>query len=114
MEDPNCIAIRKIFVLEFLCALVESDGDLLLLFLTSDPGIKNGLLLEVEVIVLDFQSNIYFEIDESCRIERDVSIDVLLVVEATLKIEKTILGRYFHEFKDVLIRVIVFDVGDVL
>ena len=54
MEDPNSIAIIDIFVVHLLSRLVEPYGDLLLFFLRCGPGIEDGLLLEVEVVVLDF------------------------------------------------------------
>jgi hypothetical protein len=84
VEDPYCIPITEIFILHFLRCLIQPYRNLLLLFLRGGPGIKDRFLLEVQIVVLDLQALIDFDIEKGCRIERDVDIDILLIVEAGL------------------------------
>lgn len=114
MEDPNCVSIADIFVVLFLCALVESDGDLLLLLFGSGPGVEDGLLFEVEIVVLDFESLVDLDVEEGGGVEGDVGVDVLLVVEAGLEIEDAELAGDFEQFQNVLVGLFVFDVGEIL
>lgn len=76
----------------------EPDGDLLFFLFGSGPGVEDGLFLKIEVVVLDFQPLINLDIEESGRVEGDVDVDILLVVEAALQIEDAELGGYFQEF----------------
>lgn len=98
MEDPDGIAIADVLVLEFLGSLEEPDGDLLFLLFGGGPGVEDGLLLEIEVVVLDLQPLINLDIEEGSRVEGDVHVDILLVVEAAFQIEDAELGGYFQEF----------------
>lgn len=98
MEDPHCVSIADIFVLKFFCTLVESDWYLLFFFFWGDPGVENGLFFEIKVVIFDFESDINFEVDESCWVEGYVGVDVFLVVEAGIEIEYAVFGGYLNEF----------------
>lgn len=95
VEYPDSIAVTDVLVLEFLSCLEESDGDLLFLLFRGGPGIEDRLLLEVEVVVLDLKSLIDLDIEKGSRVEGDVDVDVLLIIEATFQIEDAELGGYF-------------------
>jgi len=114
MENPDCVSIAKIFVLELLCTLVKSYWNLLLLLLRSYPGIENWLFFEIEIKIFDLQANINLEVKISSWVERYVSIDIFLVVEARIKVEDAEFSGYFHELKDILVRLFVFYVSQVL
>ena len=96
MKNPDSIPITNIFILQFLSTAIQSNGNLLFIFFRSDPGIKHAFLFEIEVIILDFQPHIYLQIDESCRIEGNIGIDIFLIIEAGIKVEDAILGRYLY------------------
>jgi hypothetical protein len=93
--------------------LEEPDRDLLFFLFGSGPGVEDGLLLEIEVVVLDLQSLINLDIEEGGRIEGYVDVDILLVVEAALQIEDAELGGYFQQFQDVLVGLFIFYVSQV-
>ena len=114
MEYPNSIAVVDVFVVHLLSRLVEPYGDLLLFFLVCGPGIEDGLLLEVEVVVLDFKALVDLDVEEGRRVEGDVDVDVLLVVEAGLEVEDAELGGYLQQLEDVLVSLLVLEVGEVL
>jgi hypothetical protein len=114
MENPNGVAVTDVLIILLLRTLVQPDRNLLLLLLRSNPRIENRLLLEIEVVILDLEALIDLDIEEGGRIEGDVGVDVLLVVEARLEVEHTELAGDFQQFEDVLVGLLVLDVGQVL
>ena len=114
MEDPDSIAIAEIFILHFLCSLIQPNGNLLLLLLGSGPSIKDGLLLEVQIVILDFQPLVNLDVEEGCGVERDVDVDILLVIEARLQVEDAKLGGNLQQFQNVLVGLLILDVGEIL
>jgi hypothetical protein len=113
VKNPNCITIPNIFIFQLFSSLVQSDRYLLFLLFGCGPSVKNGLFFEIEVIVLDLKSFIYFYIEECSRIERNVYIDILLVVEARFQVEDAKLGGYFEQFEYVLICLFIFYVSEI-
>jgi len=81
---------------------------LLFFFLRCNPGIENGLFLKVQVVILYLKSFIYFDVEESCRVKRDVGVDVLLIVEAGLEIKYAELAGDLQQFKDILVGLFIF------
>ena len=114
MKDPNSIAIVNIFIVHLLSRLVKPYRNLLLFLFGSSPGIENGLLLEVEVVVLDFQALVDLDVEEGCGVEGDVYVDVLLVVEAGLQVEDAELGGYLQQLQNVFVGLLVLEVSEVL
>jgi hypothetical protein len=67
----------------------------LFFLLRSYPCIENGLLFKVEIVILDFEPFVDFDVEKGCGVEGYIDIDIHLVVEAGFQIEYTKLGWYF-------------------
>ena len=96
MEDPNSISIGYVFVFHFFSSLIQTYRDLLFLFFWGRPSIKNRILLEIQIKIFNFQSLINLDIKKSCRIERNIDIDILLIIKARFQVKNAKLSRYFQ------------------
>jgi hypothetical protein len=96
VENPNCITVINIFVVHLLACLIEANRYLLFFFFRGGPCVEDRFLLKIEVVVLNFESLVDFDVEKGSGVEGNVDIDILLVIEAGLQIEDAELGGDFE------------------
>ena len=82
MKNPHRIAITNLLILNLLRSLIQPHSNRNLLLLLNLPALKHRILLIIQKQIPYLQPLIYLHIQESCRIERNISVDILLVVVA--------------------------------
>ncbi len=87
MEYPDRIPEADVLVVDLLASLVELDLNFVLALLGKNPRVEYRISNKVEVHLVHLKPLLYLNIQKSSRIEGHIRINILLVIEASLKTE---------------------------